>query len=178
MNKNCASNGRPIHGTRRRAGMRRLGVLTALRAIQGRGGFVLTGVRTKSAIWVFSILAVLAGACGGQDDEPTVGGAGGGQGGKAANTVEMKLIAFKPERLTVTAGTIVTWAQRDAGFHTVTSGRVEQGSSAVTEKPDGRFDSGQLATDKTFTFSFDQPGTYPYYCAVHPATMQAEITVS
>jgi plastocyanin len=87
----------------------------------------------------------------------------------------MQLISFKPQTVTVDAGTTVTWTQKDPGVHTVTSGTVEQSSGGVDKVPDGRFDSGELATGKTFTFTFDQPGTYPYFCAVHPATMRGEV---
>jgi plastocyanin len=127
-------------------------------------------------------MAVVAGACGGVDDgnaiiagnKPTTTS----KAKPAANAVTMKLIAFKPDSLTVAAGSSVTWTQTDPGFHTVTSGTVEQGTGGVTEKPDGRFDSGQLATGKTFAFTFAEPGTYSYYCSVHPATMRGSVRVT
>ncbi len=89
----------------------------------------------------------------------------------------MQLIAFKPETLNIGAGATVTWTQKDPGVHTVTSGTVDQGGGGVTKVPDGRFDSGELATGRTFTFTFYQPGTYPYFCSVHPATMRGEVRV-
>lgn len=89
----------------------------------------------------------------------------------------MELIRYRPEVLDITAGTTVTWLQKDAGVHTVTSGLVEQGGGGVTKVPDGRFDSGEIATGKTFSFTFDQPGTYRYFCSVHPATMRGEVQV-
>jgi plastocyanin len=132
-------------------------------------------VRTKTVLPALCLLAVLGTACTRPGAEPD----GGTTPERPAGSgVEMRLIAFKPEKLEVPAGTTVTWKQADAGFHTVTSGTVAQGSSGVTEMPDGRFDSGQLATDATFTFSFDDPGSYPYFCAVHPATMRGEVTVT
>lgn len=91
--------------------------------------------------------------------------------------VEMQLIKFRPETITVAAGTEVTWKQADAGFHTVTSGTVEQGPAGVTASPDGNFDSGRLGTDDDFTFTFDQAGTFAYYCEIHPATMTGEVRV-
>lgn len=94
-----------------------------------------------------------------------------------ANTVTMRLIAFKPGDLTVDAGTTVTWKQTDAGAHTVTSGTVAQGGAGVTEEPDGTFDSGEIAKGETFEFTFEEPGTYPYFCTIHPATMRGEIRV-
>lgn len=94
-----------------------------------------------------------------------------------SNTVTMRLIAFQPADLTVDAGTTVTWEQTDAGAHTVTSGTVAQGAAGVTEEPDGTFDSGEIAMGDTFEFTFDEPGTYPYFCTIHPATMRGEIRV-
>lgn len=90
----------------------------------------------------------------------------------------MQLVAFKPETLNIGAGATVTWTQKDPGVHTVTSGTVEQGGGSVTRVPEGRFDSGELSTGSTFTFTFDEPGAYSYFCAVHPATMRGEIRVS
>jgi plastocyanin len=111
-------------------------------------------------------------------------GCGGSDGGSTAssdpqsNTVSLKLIAFKPERLTVKAGTTVTWKNEDGTEHSVTSGTVKQGSSGVTNATDGMFDSGLFGQNKTFTFTFTSPGTYPYFCTLHPATMRGEITVT
>lgn len=90
----------------------------------------------------------------------------------------MELVAFKPERLEVKAGSTVTWQQRDPGAHTVTSGTVEQGGAGVTPQPDDLFDSGNLSTDESFEHTFDEPGTYQYFCSLHPATMRGEIRVT
>jgi plastocyanin len=95
----------------------------------------------------------------------------------SGDTVNIKLIAYKPAKITVTAGSSVTWHQMDPGVHTVTSGTVEQTGGGVTIHPDGRFDSGELPTGKSFTQKFDTPGTYTYFCRIHPATMHGEITV-
>lgn len=120
------------------------------------------------------VLVVVAGGCG--DDNGDV--AKSEKRSSAANEVVMKLVAFKPGELDVKAGTTVTWRNGDPGAHTVTAGTVEQGSSGVTQKPNGKFDSGQVANGKTFEQTFDQPGTYSYFCAMHPATMRGEIRVS
>ena len=94
-----------------------------------------------------------------------------------AASVDMKLIALRPEKLTVSKGATVTWHQHDAGVHTVTSGTVQDAAGGVTTQPDGRFDSKQIATGKTFAYTFADTGTYPYFCAVHPATMRGVVTV-
>lgn len=115
-------------------------------------------------------------ACGGSGDDD-------GENPPAAspsedsNTVTMKLVAYKPEKLTVDAGAKVTWKQTDPGAHTVTSGTVEQGGAGVTQQPDDRFDSGNIATGDTYEFTFVEAGTYPYFCRLHPATMRGEIQV-
>jgi plastocyanin len=96
----------------------------------------------------------------------------------SGDTVNLKLIAYKPAELTVTAGTTVTWHQMDPGFHTVTSGTVSQDGGGVSMHPDGKFDSGQLATGTSFSFKFDTPGTYTYFCQIHPATMHGQVTVT
>jgi plastocyanin len=123
------------------------------------------------AALLFLLAAVTTAACGGDAKETA-------KAAPADNTVTMRLIAFRPDKLTVTAGTTVTWSQKDAGVHTVTSGTVLQGGGGVTEQPDGKFASEQIATGDTFTFKFDEAGTYPYFCEIHPATMRGEVRVS
>jgi plastocyanin len=126
----------------------------------------------RAAAAVAATVAVaLLGACGGGGDGAAPAKA------KAGAAVEMRLIAFRPASVTVKPGTAVTWTQHDAGVHTVTSGTVEQGAADVTVHPDGRFDSKELATGKTFSFTFDAPGTYTYFCNIHPATMRGDVQV-
>jgi plastocyanin len=96
----------------------------------------------------------------------------------AGDTVTLKLIAFTPTQLEVVAGTTVTWRQDDVASHTVTSGGVDQAGGAVTAQPDGRFDSGTISKGQNFRFTFSEPGAYPVFCAVHPATMTGVVTVT
>lgn len=74
-----------------------------------------------------------------------------------ANVVHIQNFTFSPATLTVKSGTRVTWTNRDDEPHTVTS----------SSNPRA-FASSALDTDGTFAFTFDTPGTYPYYCAIHP----------
>jgi plastocyanin len=71
--------------------------------------------------------------------------------------VSIDNFSFSPETLTVPAGTKVTWVNHDDVPHTATS----------NAKPRA-FDSGALDTDQKFSYVFAAPGTYPYFCAVHP----------
>lgn len=135
-------------------------------------------VRTSATVGMI-LLLVLA-ACGGSGDAG-VSGSGpeaevASDAGSAAE-VEIRLIKFRPETITVPAETQITWTQDDAGFHTVTSGTVARIAGGVTTEPDGEFSSGEIPTGSTYQFTFDEPGTYPYFCEVHPATMTGEVTV-
>jgi plastocyanin len=64
---------------------------------------------------------------------------------------------FKPRQLTVAVGTKVKWVNQDDVPHTVTS----------SLKP-RLFDSGAMETEDPFVYVFTKPGTYEYFCAVHP----------
>ena len=85
-----------------------------------------------------------------------------------ANEVWIEESAFNPSTKLISAGTTVTWTNKDAATHTVTSG--------VPTKPSGAFDSGDLNEDGTFSFKFDSSGTYAYYCK-HHSGMTGSITV-
>lgn len=119
-------------------------------------------------------MLVLA-ACGGGDD----GDVGDATALDApATEVTIELVAFEPAEIQVSAGETVAWSNEDPGAHTVTSGEVEQGTSSVSEVPDGRFASGEIANGESFEHVFDEPGTYPYFCELHPATMRGVVEVS
>ena len=72
-------------------------------------------------------------------------------------TMEVKIdnFTFGPAELTVMVGTTITWTNRDDIPHTVVS----------TDKV---FKSKVLDTDERFSFTFSTPGTFPYFCSIHP----------
>ncbi len=76
------------------------------------------------------------------------------------NEVIMQNNAYTPQTLTVPVGTSVTWTNRDTYPHTVTSG--------TRGNPTGLFDSGNINENGTYTYTFQETGTYPYYCTLHP----------
>jgi plastocyanin len=134
--------------------------------------------RRSLVLWspLVAALAVLA-ACGGggsDEDETSTGPEAGGE----RVEVVVELLAFEPEVLEVEAGTTVVWEQRDTPAHTIVSGTVEDAAGGVTQQPDGTFESDELATDESFEHRFEEPGTYPYFCSLHPATMRGEVRVS
>lgn len=69
--------------------------------------------------------------------------------------VVIENFAFQPSTLTVKAGTKVTWVNKDDDPHTATAS-------------DKSFNSKTLDTGDRFTTEFNTPGTYSYYCALHP----------
>ncbi len=85
------------------------------------------------------------------------------------NMVAIMNYAFYPTSLTVAKGTTVTWVNMDFVQHTVTSG-----SEAA---PTGLFDSHELSHMQAFSYTFNTPGTYAYYCDLH-ANMAGTITVT
>jgi plastocyanin len=70
---------------------------------------------------------------------------------------------FTPADITVAPGTTVTWTNNDDVEHTVTSSTNAFGSSAIE-------------TGNSFSFTFTQPGTYTYFCSIHPF-MTGRVTV-
>ncbi len=68
---------------------------------------------------------------------------------------------FIPADVTVSVGTTITWSNDDTAAHTVTSG-------SPTDGPDGIFDSSIFMAGTTFEHTFDEAGTYDYFCMVHP----------
>jgi len=72
------------------------------------------------------------------------------------NRIEIKDFAFNPPTLTVKSGEKVTWINRDEEPHTIVS--VEKQFKKSTA----------LDTDQEFTITAGAPGTYSYFCSVHP----------
>ncbi len=83
-------------------------------------------------------------------------------------TVNMRDNYFDQANITVPAGTTVTWVQSGNNSHTTTS-------------YDGLWDSGLLpaGSGQTFSFTFNTPGTYRYFCRPHEAVgMVGTVTVT
>jgi plastocyanin len=67
---------------------------------------------------------------------------------------------YLPFEINVAVGATVSWINDDSAPHTVTSGTVPIA--------DGLFDSGIVMSGSVYEFTFDEAGTYDYFCMVHP----------
>jgi len=85
-------------------------------------------------------------------------------GTQGANDVYIQNMAFSPATLTVAAGSTVTWTNKDAMTHTVTS------DSTL-------FNSGNIVVNGVYSYTFTTVGTYSYHCSIHPS-MTAKVIVS
>jgi len=72
------------------------------------------------------------------------------------STLSIHNFTFTPQTLTVKAGTTVTWINKDDIPHGIAS------SNNAFKK------SGALDTDDSYSFAFTTPGTYKYFCYLHP----------
>jgi amicyanin len=79
------------------------------------------------------------------------------QAASATSEVKIDNFSFGPGTITVAVGTTVTWTNRDDIPHTVVS----------TDDPKA-FKSKVMDTDEKFSYTFAKPGTYSYFCSVHP----------
>jgi plastocyanin len=73
-----------------------------------------------------------------------------------ASSISIDNFTFNPQTLTVKAGTTVTWTNKDDIPHGIASAN-------------NAFSRGKaMDTDDSFSFTFTTPGTYQYFCYIHP----------
>jgi plastocyanin len=78
------------------------------------------------------------------------------------STVTIQNFAFTPASVTIPKGTTVTWVNQDTTNHQIlndATGTIGQGAL---------FSSNSLTKGTGYSFKFDNPGTYPYHCSIHP----------
>ena len=83
----------------------------------------------------------------------------------AATTVEITEFAYSPKEITVKVGDTVEWVNRDAFLHTVTSGEV----TGPENKADDKFDENLDEAGSKASVTFDEAGTFTYFCKQHNA---------
>ncbi|MGI0102581.1 MAG: plastocyanin/azurin family copper-binding protein [Nitrosotalea sp.] len=69
---------------------------------------------------------------------------------------------YEPDVVTVAPGDTVTWTNADSVSHTVTSGNPSDNQTGTI------FDSSLISPASTYSFTFKDPGTYNYFCQLHP----------
>jgi len=80
------------------------------------------------------------------------------------STVSIQNFSFNPSSLSVKTGTKVTWTNNDSVTHT------------VTLDSNSLFSSQTIAPGQSFSFTFTNPETVAYHCAIHPM-MKGTVTV-
>ena len=82
------------------------------------------------------------------------------------NTINIRNMAYDPAEITVKAGSIVRWVNRDTAIHSV-----------VFSKDSKINPSGALSVSQSFSVKFDEAGVYKYSCGIHPQ-MQGSVVVT
>ena len=75
---------------------------------------------------------------------------------------------YIPSKIVINKGEQVTWVNEDSAFHSVTSG--------FYDAPTDLFDSGYMDPFESYTLTFDETGTYDYFCTLHP-WMEGQVIV-
>lgn len=88
-----------------------------------------------------------------------------GEQPSTADKVSISNFAFTPASITVKKGTTVTWTNNDSVAHTVTA---DSGNGPNSEL---------LQNGETYSFTFNEAGTFKYHCVPHPS-MKATVTVT
>ncbi len=110
-------------------------------------------LRSHTSAFAAGLLAVTLTACGSDGGD---GGTAAPTAGAAGDQVEVQGFAYKPENLTVKAGTKVTWTFKDDADHNVEP----VGDAELTKSPD-------LKSGGTYSFTFTKPGMVKYRCSIH-----------
>lgn len=137
---------------------------------------LLRKAQLRFGFWFFMVLLipVIMAGCKSSSTGPNYSNSYGNNntGGSTtppANQVWMQNTSFNSSSKTITVGTEITWVNKDPYNHTVTSG--------TPGHPDGKFDSGIIASGGTYTHKFTSAGTYNYYCTIHQSLMTGTIIV-
>jgi plastocyanin len=78
-----------------------------------------------------------------------------------SNAIMIQNFAFSPSVLRVKKGTTVTWTNKDSAPHQISS---------------PTFNSASLSTGQSFSFVFNEAGTFDYICSIHPS-MKGQVIV-
>ncbi|MCH9658626.1 hypothetical protein K0U27_08050 [archaeon] len=70
---------------------------------------------------------------------------------------------YIPSSVLIESGDEITWVNEDSAFHSVTSG--------FYDAPTNLFDSGHMDPFESYSLTFDEKGTFDYFCTLHPWMM-------
>ncbi len=124
-------------------------------------------LRSGLIMSLFLVVVLIGSGC--KDNSTNAYSSPGGGTTPPDNEVWMQNTSFNPKNKTITAGTTITWVNKDSYDHTVTSG--------TPGHPDGKFSSGTLGSGAVYTHTFNTQGTFNYYCSIHQDIMTGSITV-
>lgn len=79
----------------------------------------------------------------------------------STNTVKIVEFAFTPEVIKISKGTTVTWTNNGNLIHRIAS---------------NSFNSNNLSSGDTYSFTFNETGTFDYHCAIH-TSMRGQVIV-
>ena len=113
------------------------------------------------------IVVILALGCNQDDDED--GTVMTPSGERDNNEIWIFDLEFIPETLTVAESTTVIWVNQDTENYRIRSG--------APSEPTNVFNSETLGNTETFSFTFNDVGTYPYFCELHPERMIGSVVV-
>lgn len=126
-------------------------------------------IYSKLAPLIFIAFALIISGCSKYDSSSnSYGNNNSNNNTPGANDVFIQNMAFSPASKTITVGTTIKWTNYDGYAHTVTSG-----TPGTTS---GLFDSGNIESNGTFSYTFNQEGTFNYFCKIHNF-MRGTITV-
>lgn len=127
---------------------------------------IRSGSRLLKGFAFLIVIAGISGSCSKSTMSSYYGNntSGGTKGVPGTNEVWIQGMSFTPSVITIVAGTTITFMNKDAINHTVTSNT-------------GLFDSGLLKSGDTFTYTFSTVGAYSYHCAIH-TSMTATVIVT
>jgi plastocyanin len=126
----------------------------------------MIGTATRRSGAALAAVAVfLLGACGADESMP-----GTTSPSADGTAIAISGLAFKPDSLEVPAGAEVSWTNEESVRHTVTAG--------TPAMPEAAFDEVLDAEGSELRFTFEEAGTYPFFCRNHPNGMRGEIRVT
>jgi plastocyanin len=116
------------------------------------------------ALSLASIGVLILGGCGGGNQmtssnmpsAPQTPAQSSNQTNNSSAAINIQNFAFNPASLTISKGTTVTWTNNDSAPHQIKS---------------TTFNSSPLSQGQTFSFTFNDVGTFNYSCAIHPSML-------